>query len=79
MREGRFCVDQAAPGRLQQNTQSAGDGEPLFTRDSNAEFFIHQQQVGVFACGQLNSLALSRIKSRQSSVGRFVNLLDQEP
>ena len=79
IRERPFHVNQAMLRCLQQNTQSTGDGQPLFTRDADAEFFIHEQQVGVLSCGQLNSLALSRIKSRQSCVGRLVNLLDQEP
>ena len=72
-------VDQAAPCRLQQNAQSTGNGQPLFTGDADAQSFIHEQQVGVLSCGQLNSLALSRIKSRQSCVSSFGHLLDREP
>ena len=33
-------------------------------RDADAEFFIHEEQVGVLSRGQLNRLALAAIKSR---------------
>jgi hypothetical protein len=64
---------------MQQNAQSPGDGQPFFTRDADAEFLVHEEQVGVLSLGQLNGLALSRIKSRQSDVDRFGDLLDREP
>lgn len=64
---------------MQQNTQSPGDGQPFFARDADAELFIHEQQIGPLSLGQLNGLALSRIKSRQSHAGRFGDLFHDEP
>lgn len=61
-------IDETSSGGLHQNTQCARNGQPLITRDADAESLVHEQQVGAFLLGQLNGLAFSWIESPQCRI-----------